>query len=101
MCITMRWSFPTGDRAAHPPLRRPARDRAAVAGFSASRERSGITRRALEDQGHRSFVSARRPASVTRIPGKLTELAETGLPGWGGRTRRLDRLNFMFFRDAL
>jgi hypothetical protein len=29
------------------------------------------------------------------------EPAETGLPGWGGRTRRLDRLKFMFFRDAL
>jgi hypothetical protein len=30
-----------------------------------------------------------------------TCLTETGLLGWGGRTRRLDRLNFMFFRDAL
>src|SRR5258708_7426525 len=30
-----------GDRAAPPPVRRPARDRAAAAGFSAARERGG------------------------------------------------------------
>jgi hypothetical protein len=79
-----------GDRAAHPAMRGPARDRAAVAGFSAPCERSGAAKGRFARQiiGLLTIELAR--CALLATP-SLSERSRSAASQVGSRSRRRDR----------